>query len=148
MTITINLEPEKEAQLRQKAARSGRPVEQIAYDFVLQGLDEPEVEDPVQPKQTRAEALVGHIGTQHSGRGDLSQNTGKVFTRLIVPETHDERKAHIYALMGSMAYLGPSHISEDRAEEITKDEPTLAELFAGRTGLINSKLGRGKNEAK
>ena len=83
MTITINLEPEKEARLRQKAARSGRPMEQIAYDFVLQGLDEPEVENSAQPKQPLAEALVGHIRTQHSGRGDLSQNTGKAFTRLM-----------------------------------------------------------------
>ena len=39
--------------------------------------------------QTLAEALVGHIGTQHSGRGNLSQNTGKAFTRLMV----EKRKA-------------------------------------------------------
>lgn len=37
-----------------------------------------------QPEQTLAEALAGHIGTQHSGRGDLSQNTGKAFTRLLI----------------------------------------------------------------
>ncbi len=38
MTITINLEPEKEARLRQKAARTGCPAEQIAYEFVIFGL--------------------------------------------------------------------------------------------------------------
>ena len=42
-----------------------------------------------QPKQTLAEALAGHIGTQHSARGDLSQNTGKAYTLLLV----DKRKA-------------------------------------------------------
>lgn len=88
MTITINLEPEKEARLRQKAARAGRPVEQIAYEFVTRGLDEPDTEAPPQkqspPVRTLAEALAGRIGTQHSGRGDLSQNTGKAFARLLL----------------------------------------------------------------
>lgn len=37
-------------------------------------------------------------------------------------ETLEERKARIYALMGSMAHLGPSHIAEDHAEEIARDE--------------------------
>ncbi len=37
-----------------------------------------------QPKQTLAETLDGHIGTQHSGLGNLSQGTGKEFTRLMV----------------------------------------------------------------
>ncbi|MGI4787776.1 MAG: hypothetical protein ACRYFS_02885 [Janthinobacterium lividum] len=50
---------------------------------------EPEAEASSLPKQTLAEALVGHIGTQHSERGDLSQNTGKAFTRLMV----EKRKA-------------------------------------------------------
>ncbi len=132
MTITINLDPEKEARLRQKAARAGRPVEQLAQDFVLRGVDEPEREEfvtaitsneptlaelfagrtglvdsnshlnsslpeeepsmkegPTQLKQTLAEALAGHIGTQHSGRSDLSQNTGQAFTRLMI----EKRKA-------------------------------------------------------
>jgi hypothetical protein len=88
MTITITLEPEKEARLRQKAARVGRPAEQIAYDFVIQGLDEPDTETPNQnqppPVRTLADALEGRIGTQHSGHGDLSQNTGKAFARLMI----------------------------------------------------------------
>jgi plasmid stability protein len=127
MTITINLEPETEARLRQKAARAGRPAEQLAHDFVLRGVDEPDAEEygtasagdeptlvelfagrtglvnserrfnsspqepdqlaeesRTRPKQTLAEALAGRIGTQHSGRGDLSQNTGKAFARLLM----------------------------------------------------------------
>ncbi len=85
MTITINLEPEKEARLRQKAVHTGRSEEQIAYDFVMRGLDESDAESPQQdqppPVRTLADALAGRIGTQHSGRGDLSQNTGKALTR-------------------------------------------------------------------
>ena len=130
MTITINLEPDKEARLREQAARSGQMAEEYIYDLVLERLDEPELEQPAEeaasapdqeptlaelfagrtglvnseghfnsspqepdqsakefparPKQTLAEALAGRIGTQHSGRGDLSQNTGKAFARLLM----------------------------------------------------------------
>lgn len=41
---------------------------------------------------------------------------------VLVKETPEERKARIYALIGSMAHLGPSHIAEDRAEEIAREE--------------------------
>ncbi len=37
-------------------------------------------------------------------------------------ESHEEKKARIQALMGSMAYLGPSRILEDRAEEVAREE--------------------------
>jgi plasmid stability protein len=76
MTITINLEPEKEARLRRKAARAGRPVEQLVQDFVTQGLDKSDAE-------------------------------------------------------------------EHEAASVV-DEPTLAELFAGRTGLVNSREAQGE----
>ena len=94
MTITINLEPEKEARLRQKAARLGRDADSYALELLDNVLSAPEPEPPAEevparPKQTLAEALAGHIGTQHSGRGDLSQNTGKAFTKLMV----EKRKA-------------------------------------------------------
>jgi hypothetical protein len=41
---------------------------------------------------------------------------------VLLAETPEERKARVYALMGSMAHLGPSHIAEDRAEEIAREE--------------------------
>ena len=47
--------------------------------------------------------------------------TEMVKEKFVLPqmqETPEERKARIYVLMGSMAHLGPSHIAEDRAEEI------------------------------
>lgn len=49
--------------------------------------------------------------------------TELVQNKFVLPqETSEERKARIYALMGSMAHLGPSHIAEDRAEEIAREE--------------------------
>lgn len=93
MTITINLDPEKEARLRQKAARLGRDADSYALELLNNVLSAPEPEPPAgeppaRPKRTLAEALAGRIGTQHSGRGDLSQNTGKAFTRLLL-EKHE-----------------------------------------------------------
>lgn len=92
MSITINLEPQKEEVLRARAARRGRDADGYALELLDRLLDEPEATSPVDaaaPKQTLAEALVGHIGTQQSGRGDLSQNTGKAFTQLMI----EKRKA-------------------------------------------------------
>ena len=92
MTLIINLEPRKEEVLRERAARQGRDADGYALELLDDLLAEPEPlpeEAPTPPQQTLAEALAGHIGTQHSGRGDLSQNTGKVFARLMV----EKRKA-------------------------------------------------------
>ncbi len=94
MTIIINLDPEKEVRLRERAARLGRDADGYALELLDDILSEPEPEQPGEeapapPKQSLAEALAGHIGTQHSGRGDLSQNTGKAFARLMV----EKRKA-------------------------------------------------------
>lgn len=94
MSITINLDPEKEALLQERAARRGRNADEYLQEIVLERLDEPEPERvteaiPALPQRTLAETLAGHIGTQHSGRGDLSQNTGKAFARMMV----EKRKA-------------------------------------------------------
>lgn len=49
--------------------------------------------------------------------------TEMVQEKFVLPkETPEERKSRIYALMGSMAHLGPSHIAEDRAEEVAREE--------------------------
>ena len=91
MAITIDFGPEKEALVWEKAARSGQKADERIYDLVSEWLEEPELDPAPQevPAQTLAEALAGHIGTQHSGRGNLSQNTGKAFARLMV----EKRKA-------------------------------------------------------
>lgn len=85
--MTLTLSPEIEEVLTQVAARQGTTPAQIVTDMVQEKFAVPgETPDD---ELTLAEALVGHIGTQHSGRGDLSQNTGKAFTRLMV----EKRKA-------------------------------------------------------
>lgn len=40
-------------------------------------------------------------------------------------ESPEERKARIYALMGSSSHLGPSRLIEDKAEEIAREERRL-----------------------
>ena len=45
MTITINLEPEKEALLRERAARAGQEVEKYVHDLIVRYLDEPDAEE-------------------------------------------------------------------------------------------------------
>ncbi len=91
MTIMINLEPEKEARLRQKAACAGRPAEQIAYDFVTRGLDEPDAEEPVSAsvaeEPTLAELFAGRTGKINSGgRLNYSRDTGKAFTESLLKQ--------------------------------------------------------------
>ena len=39
----------------------------------------------------------------------------------------EDRRETIWALMGSSAHLGPSHISEDRAEEVAREEQAYQE---------------------
>ncbi len=97
MTITINLEPEKEAQLRQKAARAGRQAEQMAHDLVLRGLDEPDIEEPATVsagnEPTLAELFAGRTGKINSeGRFNYSRDTGKAFTESLLKQR--EQKGH------------------------------------------------------
>jgi hypothetical protein len=93
MTITISLEPEKEARLRERAMRAGRPAEQIVYDFVLKGLDEPEPDAEaraavsVESAPTLAELFAGRTGKINSGgRFNYSRDTGKAFTESLLKQ--------------------------------------------------------------
>lgn len=40
-------------------------------------------------------------------------------------ESREEKKARIYALMGSSSYLGPSRLIQDKAEEIAREDRRL-----------------------
>ncbi len=89
--MTLTLSPEIEEVLTKAAARQGTTPAQIVTQIVQEKFavlgETPDKATEEEP--TLAEALVGHIGTQQSGRGDLSQNTGKAFARLMV----EKRKA-------------------------------------------------------
>ncbi len=98
MTITINLEPEKEARLRQKAARAGRPAEQIVYDFVTRGLDEPDAEEhaaaSAAEEPTLAELFAGRTGLVNSeGRFNYSDHTGKAYTESLLKQKEQKANA-------------------------------------------------------
>jgi len=98
MTITINLEPEKEARLRQKAARTGRPAEQIAHDLVIRGLDEPDAEEHVAAsaaeEPTLAELFAGRTGLVNSGgRFNYSDRTGKAYTESLLKQKEQKTNA-------------------------------------------------------
>jgi len=92
--MTLTLSPETEKMLRETAARQGITPDALAEAAIKEKASAPVSHDQ-QPESkithTLAEALAGHIGTQHSGRGDLSQNTGKAFTRLMVEKRKEGR---------------------------------------------------------
>lgn len=76
MTLTLELPPEKEARLRQKAQAQGLAVEEYAIDALMQAAGEAV---PAADERTLAEALVGLIGVvQSDGRMD-ARDSKKVF---------------------------------------------------------------------
>lgn len=98
MTITINLEPEKEARLRQKAARTGLPAEQLVQDFVTQGLDKSDAEEHEAAsgveEPTLAELFAGRTGLVNSeGRFNYSSHTGKAYTESLLKQKEQKANA-------------------------------------------------------
>lgn len=101
MTITINLEPEKEARLRQKAARFGQGTDEYIYDLVLERLDEPELEQPAEgaaatpdKEPTLAELFAGRTGLVNSeGRFNYSDHTGKAYTESLLKQKEQKANA-------------------------------------------------------
>lgn len=105
MTTTISLDDftsKVKRLIDEHAQQSGLPASEltnhIAQSLLWYGLEErqnavpqqeaiPDQEAAGQP--TLADVLAGQIGTVHSGRGDLSRNTGKAFAQLMV----EKRKA-------------------------------------------------------
>jgi hypothetical protein len=85
MTLILELSPEKEARLRQKALAHGLALEEFAVESLNQVADE----------QTLAEALAGLIGVLDSSKKNggksshVSENTGEEFTNILV----EKRKA-------------------------------------------------------
>lgn len=76
MTLILELPPEKEARLRQKAQAQGLAVEDYAIDALMQAVGEAV---PAADERTLAEALVGLIGVvQSDGRMD-ARDSKKVF---------------------------------------------------------------------
>ena len=87
MTLTLELPPEKEARLRQKAQAQGIAVEDYAIDALMQTVDETA---PAADGRTLAEALVGLIGVVDSGKHNggkashAAENSGEVFGEILL----------------------------------------------------------------
>ena len=88
MTLTLELPPEKEERLRQKAQAQGIAVEDYAIDALMQAVGEQAV--PAADERTLAEALVGLIGVVDSSKyngGQVShaaENSGEEFTKILI----------------------------------------------------------------
>ncbi len=88
MTLVINLEPRKEEELRQRAARRGRDTNGYAVELLDRLLDEPEQPEivaTVASTQTLAELFAGRTGKIDSGgRFNYSRDTGKAYAESLL----------------------------------------------------------------
>jgi len=84
MTLTLELAPETEAILREEAERQGTTPELLAQKALYDRFAAP---DALMEGQSAYDAMMPFIGKFHSGKGNLSQNTGEQFTE-IVAEKH------------------------------------------------------------
>lgn len=84
MTLTLELAPEIEAVLREEAERQRTTPELLAQKALRDRFTAPHIS---QEGQSAYEALKPFIGRFHSGKGNLSQNTGEQFAE-IVAEKH------------------------------------------------------------
>lgn len=93
MSITINLEPQKEKMLRERAARRGRDADGYALELLDRLLDEPEqpgmgdAAAPEQPEPTLAALFAGRTGKINSeGRFNYSRNTGRAYAESLLKQ--------------------------------------------------------------
>jgi hypothetical protein len=80
MTLVLELAPEIEEALREEAERQGTTPELLAQKALGDRFAAP----PAQLEgQSAYEALKPFIGKFHSGKGNLSQNTGEQFLEIV-----------------------------------------------------------------
>ncbi len=94
MAITIELGPEKEARLSEKAAHLGQNADEYIYELVSERLAEPETENredlsPAPAEEaTLAELFAGRTGLVDSeGRFNYSDHTGKAYSESLLAQT-------------------------------------------------------------
>jgi len=88
MTLMLELAPEIEAILREEAERQGTTPELLAQKALRDRFTAPPI---ALEGQSAYEALKPFIGKFHSGKGNLSQNTGEQFAE-IVAEKHRKQE--------------------------------------------------------
>lgn len=95
MTLVINLEPRKEEELRERAARRGRDADSYVLELLDRLLDEPEQSDVTETAasaQTLAELFAGRTGKINSGgRFNYSRHTGKAYAESLMKQKEQKR---------------------------------------------------------
>lgn len=99
MTMTIELTPEQEARLRERAWREGRDAEALAAALICAGIGLSELAPPgnwdgcigvvdsgkSDAPQTLDVTLAGRVGQFRSaGKTDVASNTGEAFVDLLM----------------------------------------------------------------
>ena len=85
MTLVLELGQEVEAALRDEAERQGTTPELLAKKALRDRFAAPRV---LSEGQSAYEALKPFIGRFHSGKGNLSQNTGEQFAQIVARKYH------------------------------------------------------------
>ncbi len=97
MTLVINLEPQKEERLRERAARCGRDADGYALELLDRLLDEPEetlrADAAQQPEPTLAESFAGRTGKINSeGRFNYSRHTGRAYAESLLKQQNSPQE--------------------------------------------------------
>ena len=80
MSITLNLAPEEEAQIRQKAASQGREAENYVTELALRDIHSIAGSQPDNSSNSLAEMLAGRVGLFESDEpGYNSQEAKRAF---------------------------------------------------------------------
>ncbi len=88
MTLTINLSPQEEARLREKAARRGQDEAAYAAGVLRQDIYILPVDEEPAEGQSLAESLAGHIGLFSSAEpSNMARNSEEEFGKIM-----DEKK--------------------------------------------------------
>ena len=94
MSIMLNLAPEEETLVRQKARAQGREAESYVTELVLRDINSfsvPTVETPTRSLAESLEGLIGVLDSSQKNGGRVShvaENTGKEFAKMLV-EKHE-----------------------------------------------------------
>lgn len=94
MTLTINLSPEEEARLREKAARWGQDEVAYAASVLRNALHTLPVDEEPAQDQSLAEALAGRIGLFSSAEpSNAARNSEEEFGKIM---DEKRRQGHIW----------------------------------------------------
>ena len=88
MNLVLELTPDVESALRKQAEQQGTTPEILAVQTLHERFTAP---PPGLGEQSAYEALKPLIGVLHSGKSDLSQNTGERFTKIVAEKFPNNR---------------------------------------------------------